>query len=163
MYIGFTGHQRIDRPERWGWVQDQFKLILGRHATPGDIAVSSLAAGGDQLFSEAALAAGLGIEVVVPCIAYERAFSTPEALDKYEKLLVRADRVIHLEYPAPSQDAFLAAGMRVVEMSGLVVALWNGWDAAGRGGTGDVVSYARRLGRPVVHVNPGEMQVAKLE
>jgi hypothetical protein len=159
MIIGFTGHQRIDHPDRWGWVQEQFAQILREVASPNDRALTALAAGGDQLFSQVAIAAGIAIEVVVPCVGYEAAFERPDQLAQYGLLLARASNVTRLDFPAPSEDAFLAAGIHVVNQSGLVVALWNGNAPAGKGGTGDVVEYARKRKLPVIHVDPDRMQV----
>lgn len=159
MIIGFTGHQRIDHPDRWGWVQEQFAQILREMASPNDRALTALAAGGDQLFSQVALAAGIAIEVVVPCAGYEAAFERPEEVSEYESLLSRASSVTRLDFPAPSEDAFLAAGVHVVDQAGLVVALWNGNAAAGKGGTGDIVEYARQRKVPVIHVDPDLMRV----
>lgn len=59
MVVGFTGRQAIDHPEHWVWVREQFEQVMREVAGPGDRAASSLAAGGDQLFSEVAVAAGL--------------------------------------------------------------------------------------------------------
>lgn len=162
MINGFTGHQKIDHPERWGWVQEQFQRILREVARQGDRAASSLAKGGDQIFSQMALAEGLAIEVVVPCAGYERTFDDSKDLAQYKELLGQAVEVTTLEFPMPSEDAFLAAGKRIVDRSDRVVALWNGKKAAGKGGTGDIVEYARELGRLVIHVNPDSMQVLRL-
>ena len=115
------------------------------------------------MFSEAARAAGLGIEVVVPCADYEATFKAPDTLARYRDLLAVASQVVKLDYPIPSEDAFLAAGKRVVELSTLVVSLWNGKPAAGKGGTGDIVEFARKLGRVVVDINPNTMKVARLD
>lgn len=163
MIIGFTGHQNIHHPERWGWVQEQFVRVLREVASPGDRVASSLAKGGDQLISEVALAEGIAIEVVVPSAGYEATFAEPAALARYTALMGQAVSVTKLEFPIPSEDAFLAAGRQIVGRSGVVVALWNGKAASGRGGTGDIVAYARDLGRLVIHVNPDSMQVVRLE
>ena len=162
MLIGFTGHQRIDRPERWGWAEEQFGRVLAAFAPAGVAVVTSLAAGGDQLFSRTALAAGLRIEVIVPCAGYERAFADPASRAGYADLLARAGRVEELSYPGPSEDAFLAAGLRVADMADLIVALWNGREAAGRGGTGDIVRHVRETGKRLIHINPDTMQTLGL-
>lgn len=52
-----------------------------------------------------------------------------------------------------SEDAYLAAGHWVVDHSDLMMLMWNGYPAVGRGGTADVASYARSLGRPFVHIH----------
>ncbi|MCA1708813.1 MAG: hypothetical protein LC808_38260, partial [Actinobacteria bacterium] len=60
-------------------------------------------------------------------------------------------------YDSPSEDAFFAAGRRVVDLSDVVVAVWDGMEAKGKGGTGDVVTYARDNGIPVVVAWPKGM------
>src|SRR5262245_24680213 len=120
MIIGFTGHQKIDHPDRWAWVQEQFARALREAANPGQRAMSSLAMGGDQLFSQVALAEGIPLEVVVPCYGYEATFDGPGELARYESLLAKATNVTRLDFPGPSEDAFLAAGIHVVNRSGLV-------------------------------------------
>jgi hypothetical protein len=159
MIIGFTGHQKINRPERWGWVREQFARLLGDAAGRGDRVMSALAAGGDQLFAETALGLGVPLEVIIPCDGYESTFDEPGEVKRYEELLGKAAVVTRLGFPSPSEDAYLATGKQIVDQSGLVVALWNGKPAAGKGGTGDIVAYARERGRLVIHVHPDLMQV----
>lgn len=159
MNIGFSGHQVISHPERWEWVQEQFQHVLKQWAKAGDRLSSSLAKGGDQLISKLAIEGGLAIEAVVPCMGYEEAFGDAEGLAQYRDLLSKAAEIITLDFPQPSEDAFLAAGKRIVEQSDRIIALWNGKKAAGKGGTGDIVEYARGMGRIVIQVNPDSMQV----
>jgi len=162
MIIGFTGHQRIDHPERWDWVRDQFSLVLRKLARPGDTVITSLAKGGDQLFSQMAIAEGLAINVVVPCVGYEGTFDDPKVLAQFEELLAQAVQVTTLAFPTPSEDAFLAAGLKMVERSDRVVTLWNGKEAAGKGGTGDIVAYAHKRGLPMTHIDPDGMRISGL-
>jgi hypothetical protein len=120
---------------------------------------TSLAIGADQLFAEHLVAAGVPFVAVVPCAAYDATFSESE-LVAYRRLLAEAGRVEVLPFPKPSEDAFLAAGKRVVDASDALLAVWDGEDARGRGGTGDIVAYALRLGRPVLHMNPVDRTIA---
>lgn len=159
MIIGFSGHQKIDHPERWGWVREQFDTVLRERQGDGTRIVVALAKGGDQAFTEAALALGLPVDIVLPCSLYENTFKGEDAKATYRGLLARGARVETLEYVEPSQDAFLAAGKYVVDHCDLLVTLWNGKAAAGKGGTGDVVEYARSLGRPLIHVHPDLLEV----
>ena len=157
MKIGFSGHQKIDHPERWGWVRAQFLSVLREEFV--DRVVTSLAEGGDQLFVEVALELGTPVEIVVPCEGYESAFETELGREAYAALLNAAAGVTVLDFPEPSEGAFLAAGQFVVNNCDLLVALWNGKPAAGTGGTGDIVAFARSLGRPIVHVHPDLLTV----
>ena len=59
-----------------------------------------------------------------------------------------------LEFDAPSEEAFLAAGQRVVELSDELLAVWDGKKAAGLGGTADIVGYAKELKKPVTVLWP---------
>jgi hypothetical protein len=127
--------------------------VLSRHAAPGDEALSCLAVGADQVFAEAALAAGLRLHAVVPCLGIEATFSAAE-LPGYQALLAAASRVTTLDFTAPSEDAFDAAGRFVVSACDLLVAVWDGEPARGKGGTGDIVKHAREVGRPVIHIDP---------
>jgi len=48
-----------------------------------------------------------------------------------------------LSFDEPSEEAYLAAGCRVVDMSDVLLAVWDGQPARGKGGTGNIVEYAR--------------------
>src|SRR5436305_871250 len=115
MVVGFTGHQKIGRPERWGWVREQFARVLGEAVGRGDRVMLALAEGGDQLFAETALAAGVPVEVIIPCDGYETTFDEPGERARYEELLRKAAGVTRLRFPAPSEDAYLAAGKHIVD------------------------------------------------
>ena len=52
-----------------------------------------------------------------------------------------------------SGDAFLTAGHWIVDHFDLVILVWNGYPSAGKGGTADIASYTRLVGRPFVHVH----------
>ncbi|WP_171471170.1 hypothetical protein [Frigoriglobus tundricola] len=137
----------------------QLADILREHAAGGTCVLVALAEGGDQAFTDAALALGIPVDVVLPCTLYEDTFEGAEAKAKYHSLLAQSNNVVTLDYVEPSEDAFLAAGKYVVDHCDLLVTLWNGKQAAGKGGTGDVVEYARSLGRPLIHVHPGLLEV----
>jgi hypothetical protein len=113
-----------------------------------------LAAGADQLFAKALLGAGGRLHVILLCYGYEKTFSEQTDLDRFLDLLQRADTIETLDNPFPSEDAFLEAGQRVVDLSELLVAVWDGKVAKGKGGTADVVDYARERGREIVIVWP---------
>ncbi len=116
-------------------------------------AYSALALGTDQLFVKIALEMGIPLELVIPCSHYAEIFSTTEARDEYHHLLNRCQDIHRLPFDDCSDDAYLTAGHWIVDHSDLVMLVWNGYPAAGRGGTADVASYSRYVGRPFVHVH----------
>lgn len=151
--VGITGHQDIPaRAERE--IESRMREALVRHREPALVGVGSLAAGSDQLFARLVLELGGALEVVVPCEAYETTFTTAHEREAYESGLAAARSVDRLPYAAPSEDAFLAAGVAVIERCDLLLAVWDGQPARGLGGTGDVVGRARNVGREVVVIWP---------
>src|SRR5882672_10210444 len=92
--------------------------------------VTSLAAGADQLFAEVVLELGHSIEVVIPCSGYQLAFTDPAAAQTFEILRQRASHCYLLQFTSPSEQAFFEAGKRIVDISDLMVAVWNGRAAA---------------------------------
>lgn len=151
MRVGITGHQRLDDPEAWRWVASVMREELARIAPPL-VAVTSLAIGADQLLARLVLERGGTIHAVLPFANIERSFS-PEHLPAYRELAKQATVEV-LDTPGTDEDAYLAAGQRVVELSDIVLAVWNGKPAKGKGGTADVVAYARSLHRSILVLDP---------
>ncbi len=149
--IGITGHQRLEDPEAWPWVARVLRDELAKIAPPL-VAVTSLAVGADQLLARMVLERGGTIYAVLPFADIERSFS-PEDVSVYREL-ARQATVEVLATPGTDEDAYLAAGKRVVELSDLVLAVWNGKPAKGKGGTADVVAYAISRGVSLIHINP---------
>jgi hypothetical protein len=146
--VGITGHQQISAIE---WIRQQLRgIVMGESVTQG---ITSLAVGSDQLFAENLSALRIPYEVIVPCERYRETFDAA-ALGKYENLLSNAAAVTILPFTRPSEEAFYAAGLEVVNRSDFMIAVWNGHLARGLGGTGDIVNYSRQQGKSVAHLNP---------
>jgi hypothetical protein len=150
--LGVAGHQTIPAEARDFMVQ-AVRGILHQAEAPL-CAVTSLAAGADQLVASELLQSGGHLHVIVPSRNYERSFATKEDLASYRSLLAAAHDVTRLDYAEPSEEAFLAAGKTVVDNCQLLIALWDGKPARGLGGTADVVRYARNTGKAVSIVWP---------
>lgn len=155
--IGITGHRNLGDEAMVAFVAEQVAHILERAEAKYNgqlVALSALAEGADQLFAEAALTRGILLEVVIPFANYADDFSPGPTCAHYEWLLSCAKIVHHLPYTERSDEAYLAGGQWIVEHSDLLVAVWNGRPAAGKGGTGDVVRFAQRVARQCIYVNP---------
>lgn len=157
--IGVSGHQQIGDEATIEFVSQQLRELLSTYRCQAQergqniLAHSALALGTDQLFVKIALEMDIPVEVVIPCSRYAEIFLIAEARDEYDSLLSRCQRVHRLPFEDCSEDAYLAGGHWIVDHSDLVVLVWNGYPAAGRGGTADIASYARLVGRPFVHVH----------
>jgi len=161
MRVGITGHQRLDEPARWGWVNRELDRLLSAFAPPL-VGITSLAIGADQLFADAVLRHGGSLEVVVPFDGYELTFSEGHDRHAYGRLLRHAARSEVLEKRGSEEEAYFAAGKRMVELSELLIAVWDGLPATGLGGTGDVVGYAVRQRKKTIHLNPVTQEIEEL-
>jgi hypothetical protein len=157
--IGITGHQRLEDPGVWPWVARVMRDELAR-AAPPLVGVTSLAVGADQLLARLVLEKGGQVHAVLPFAGIERSFSA-EHLPEYHKLVEQATVEV-LDTPGTDEDAYLAAGHRVVALSDLVLAVWNGKPAKGKGGTADVVAHAIERGVPLIHIDPVALTVRRL-
>jgi len=157
--VGVTGHQRLDHPEAWSWVAGMMRDELAKMAPPL-VAVSSLAIGADQLLARLVSERGGVVHAVLPFADIERTFS-PRDRPAYRSLAKQATVEV-LDTPGTDEDAYLAAGRRVGELSDLMLAVWDGNPAKGKGGTADVVAYAVRRGVPLVHIEPSSRTVRRM-
>lgn len=146
--LGVTGHQAI--PD----VALDFVAegITGQVSavSPADlvVGVTSLAAGADQLFATIVIRCGGSLHVVVPASGYETTFNGKDR-SEFSRLLQLASEVERLPFDAPTEEAFFAAGKRVVDLCDVLLAVWDGEPSRGLGGTADVVRYACQAGRDV--------------
>ncbi|MDP3069477.1 MAG: hypothetical protein Q8N18_04270 [Opitutaceae bacterium] len=161
--VGFTGHRLLaDEPGVARTIADVLREL--QREAPGEwIALSSAAAGADLLFVHAALDLGLGWEAVLPLplVDFERDFS-PEEWRPVQALLARAERIEVATEPGSREEAYLTGGFEIVNNTDVLLAVWDGLPARGKGGTADVVAYARAMGRPLVIINP-ETKVVRRE
>ncbi len=111
------------------------------------IAISAVAAGADILFADAALSLQIPLQVILPfdLDEYKKDFSGPD-LHSLERILHQTTYKIvqegDIKNPETRNKAYLETGQMMVEDSDIVLAVWDGKQAAGTGGTGDIVTYA---------------------
>lgn len=149
--VGVTGHQRLDDAASWPWVESALRQQLVEMVHPL-VGVTSLAVGADQLFARLVLEQKGRIHAVLPFADIERSFS-PADIPGYRKLLSQSIVEV-LDTPGTDEDAYFAAGQRVVELSEILLAVWDGKPSKGKGGTADVVAHAISLGLPLIQINP---------
>lgn len=157
--IGFSGHQQLGDETTVEFVSQNLRKLLvtyreqARQHNEEMLVYSALAPGADQIFIKTALELGISVEAVIPCAQYEEIFTSTEARSEYHYLLSRCQNAHQLPPQQCSDEAYLNAGHWIVQHCDLLILVWNGYPAAGRGGTADVASYARTLKRPFIHVH----------
>jgi hypothetical protein len=134
----------------------------GRHAESFDINAprlalfTALAEGADRMAAQAALAEGFDLEAVLPFSVdeYEKDFESVGAKSVFRHLLGRAQSVLELEGDrAQPGRSYAAAGLAVLDNSDILLAVWDGGAAHGRGGTTELVQEAGRRGMPVIRID----------
>jgi hypothetical protein len=158
----------------WPW------LPLAKSHTPVEqrtplrwTVISPLAKGTDRIVAHSVLARPHSrLKVIVPfeLDEYRRDFVEPDDRAEFEALLVRDDAPTTLAHPygtiAPGaseaeirgamdcrNEGYFNVGCRVVEGCEILIAVWDGQAAAGKGGTSDVVHYAVAQGRLVIWID----------
>jgi hypothetical protein len=156
--VGFTGHQGLSR-ETMELVSDEINTALSQAGT-NPIGLTSLAGGGDQLFAEALLRIGARLRVVIPCRDHDKSFGSEFDLANYRRLVALAEASEVLPFEEPSEEAYYAAGQRIVDQADELIAVWDGKPAKGFGGTADIVAYAHTLDKPLTIIWPPGAQRA---
>lgn len=169
IHIGVTGHRFLAEIDKVTVGVDE-ALRQIEAAFPGQpwTVVSALAEGADRLVLRRARARAHGpVRLVVPLPLpprdYAADFTQPGAGAEFLALLDGADEVIELP-PAPTHaQAYAVGAYYLLDRCDVLVALWDGQEAQGRGGTGDVVGEARRRGLPVAWVHVGNRRPGTAE
>ena len=174
--VGITGHRHEALPPEYlpqlpGQIRDALKMLMRGAAAvqasaancfaagdPRFVFVSALADGADQIAAEAALELGFSLQVALPFARddYRCDFNRPEAATRFDSLLGKAERVLELPGSREHEpEAYMMAGRATVAHSDVLIAVWDGLPARGRGGTAEVVELAIKRGSPVIHLPVG--------
>jgi hypothetical protein len=149
--VGITGHRDLPDPT-CRLVSAAIANELGRLDSIAGI--SSLAEGADQIFAEHVLEVGGALTAVIPSAHYARSFATSAGKATYRRLRAKATEVIELPFRSPSNEAYWAAGQRVVALAEVLLAVWDGTPSRGVGGTAEVVAFAGERGVPTTVLWP---------
>lgn len=160
--IGVTGHRELADPDALrAAIRKALRglielLPVAPAAGLTPVVVSALAEGADRLVAEEILAdpaARLEVPLPLSPADYEEDFKTEASKDEFRRLLTRASAI----WPAPAaedrNEAYEQAGRYMVDRCDALIALWDGEDPRGQGGTAEIVAYAQEKGVPIAWVN----------
>ena len=158
---------RIERVRAAGTTPISFRVL------------SPLAEGADRVVARAVLdLPGARLDAVLPLTVedYLEDFATAESRQDFHTLLalsrrpamLRTRRIRDERHDPGDQaelrkDAYRKVGEYVVDHCDVLVAVWDGEPARGKGGTGEIVHYALEQGRPVIRVWQGTYEVLNRE
>jgi len=160
--IGFTGHRALGDEARCRKAIIDF-LEQRRTSGAGFVyGISSVAAGGDLLFAESCVQLALPLCVLLPLPVEEFRKDFDEiSWSRAEQVLRKAASVEVTGGNQSRDECYYECGIETVQQSRLLLALWDGGPSQGLGGTEDVVSFAKGLGRQVVwlHSTTGDVDI----
>jgi hypothetical protein len=127
--------------------------------------VAALAEGADRMAAEAALGLGFELEAPLPFAAdeYEKDFDSHTSRMSFRRFLNQARAVLELDGDRmQAGKSYATAGLIVLDMSDLLVAVWDGGAAHGRGGTTELIAEAGRRGMPIIRVDATGQNLPRL-
>ena len=153
--VGFTGHRQLtDAPRSKSFLAAALDA-LEQQASGEWIGLSSAAVGSDVLFAHLLLERKLAWQALLPFPPAEfRKDFDAKSWTEVETLLARAETVTVMGGDGSREEAYLDCGIETVNNCDVLIALWDGEPARGRGGTAEIVTYARELGKPLVVIDP---------
>jgi hypothetical protein len=153
--VGITGHRSLNDV---GAITQEIDaaLIQIRETCPAPFIVfSALAEGADRLVVRRAFdLLGASLKVILPLnqADYTADFPEDDSLAEFLELLTLAVEVVELP-PTPTRNsAYEAAGRYILKHVDLLIAVWDGQQPRGRGGTGQIVVEAQQSQLPVVWI-----------
>ena len=137
-------------------LQIQESEVLFCSATPAQLRLhTALASGADQIASKSARSTGYFVRALLPFTPdeYRKDFTFGEELDEFDRELDAADEIVAL--PGDRTDleaAYVLVGQSLVEEADVIIAIWDGQQGNGPGGTAHVVELALENEVPVIHI-----------
>jgi hypothetical protein len=164
--VGVTGHRFLAEVGKLRAALER-ALDMIAAAFPGRalVAVSPLAEGADRLVAHAVLDRGGALQVVLPLPVedYATDFAGEQSQAEFRRLLGEADEVMVLPPTDTRDEAYEQVGRRVLDASEVLIALYDGRPAQGRGGTAQIVEEALARGMPVLHIKAGNRRPGTTE
>lgn len=154
-----TGHRILAEPDKIeAGVEEALRRIQQAFPEQPLTVISALAEGADRIVARMVLerpVARLIVPLPLSKSDYITDFESPELRVEFLTLLDRAQEVIEMEPVATRDEAYEVVGNYVLQHSDVLIAIWDGRDAQGRGGTGAIVGRARERGLPIAWVHAG--------
>lgn len=160
--IGVTGHRILSELD---------KIELGVEEALGSVeqlfpaenltVISALAEGADRIVAWRVLArpdARLVVPLPLDESDYIRDFSSEESRVEFSTLLGRASKIERMPPTLARDQAYEAAGEYVLNNSDVLLTIWDGGPAQGRGGTADIVSRARKRKLRIAWIHAGNRE-----
>ena len=157
--VGVAGHRVLADVERIRKGIDRaIRRIDQMHPGRALAVMSALAEGSDRLVADAILAradSSLTAVIPIPTEDYVTDFASAESIAEFERLLSRAGEVVVMQSRPTRDESYETAARYIVDHCDVLIAIWDGKNAQGRGGTAATIARARQLELPIAWIKAG--------
>ena len=164
--IGITGHRILTEEKKIIRSLDfVFKKLLSLYPNEKWQILTSFAEGADCLAAERAMRFSR-VEFLAVLPFEENRFLNTFSNDKYKLIaqnLLRSAKKILLPSQPNAELSYRAVGEYIVEHADLLIAIWDGKEAQGIGGAGEVVSLMREKRKPIAWIHAGNRLAGTLQ
>lgn len=157
--IAITGHRRLpEEDQAFHSALNELLAIIRRDQGDGDVIIYSLLAeGADRLVANLLMAqpynACLKVMLPLPEKIYIETFQSPNSAADFATLLQQADEIFPPAWATSSlPKAYKMAGQNMIDRCDALIALWDGEEGRGEGGTAEILEYARAQGKIIYGV-----------
>jgi hypothetical protein len=160
--IGFTGHRNLPDEIMCRTLICDFLREQKARRSSVVYGVSSAASGGDLIFAESCLELEIPLRILLPLPREEFRIDFDSATwMRVEQVMSKAVSVDVIEDRESRKEGYYACGIETVQQSECMIALWDGEQSKGVGGTQEIVDFATEMGKPVIwfHSVTGAIQI----
>ena len=165
--IGVTGHRFLIEVDKITAGIDQALDHIERSFGDSSLRmISALAEGADRLIAGQALARGnaaLIVPLPLPENEYLADFSSETSKEEFHQLLAQAEEVLIMPTAPTPEEAYAAVGLYMLDHCDVLLAIWDGQDAQGVGGTGEIVAATRLRKLPLAWIQAGNRVIGTEE
>jgi hypothetical protein len=153
--VGAFGHRVLATrgKELYAYGQCYGLLKALKHRFERLAALTPAAIGADTIFSEAAFAAGVPVDMIQPFSNYDQDFLNLESKARYDRVKNTAKTKIHLHFKDRCSAAYRKAMEWVVFKADLIFTVWDGRQQGADGGTWQAVQLAQNMSKPMIHID----------
>jgi len=156
--IGITGHLSLQDPDLIGEsIRQILKSVANRFPTKQLSFYSPVSPGADLLSARIALEHSIPLYVILPFNQDEYLLTFPANDQKaFLQITNKAEEIIKLS-DEKQDDVYQMLGDFLVKNMDVLIAIWDGQEARGPGGTGDVVQDFRQSHKPLAWIRADNM------
>ncbi len=165
LVFGITGHRKLlDLHRLENLIQDALNILSAEYTFHS--IVSPLAEGADRMVANK-LIYDYYCKLITPLpferTEYEKDFSADSKVE-FESYLTISSSIYEVSSlkDHSREECYFRVGEEVLNKCDILIALWDGKASKGLGGTGDIVAYALKIKKPILHIHTTLFKVHKI-